>query len=84
MVGRLETTYRAIIAFIRAHPFGLLGGIIATTLGAALWTRRRMKRKFGAATPTFTLHDKLWGESNGSDGHARQSSGKVTSQSKFD
>jgi hypothetical protein len=72
--------YRAVIAFVKEHPYGLLGGLVAFILAAALWTRRRMKRKFGAAPPAF---EKLWGE-NGSEGHTRQPSGKVTSQSKFD
>jgi hypothetical protein len=79
MVGRLETMYRAVIAFVREHPYGLLGGVVVFVIAVALWTRRRMKRKFGAAPPTF---EKLW--ENGSEGHTRQSSGKVTSQSKFD
>jgi hypothetical protein len=87
-VGTLETMYRAIIAFIRSHPYALVGSVIVLVLAAALWTRRRMKRKYGASltTPTFSsLHEKRWNENNGTDGHNRQSSlGKSTSQSKFD
>lgn len=86
MVGRLETMYRACVAFIRSHPFGLLGAVIILILLAVLWTRRSMKRKFGASlvTPTFTLGEKRWGESNGSESHNRQSSGKPGSSGKFD
>jgi hypothetical protein len=85
-VGRLETMYRACVALIRSHPFGLLGAVIVLVLLAALWTRRRMKRKFGASltTPTFTLGEKRWGESNGSESHNKQSSGKPGSLGKFD
>jgi len=46
-----------------------------------------MKRRFGAglSTPTFSLHEKRWGEGNGSDSHNRQSaSGKTASMGKFD
>lgn len=87
MVGRLETMYRACIAFIRSHPVGLFGIVVFVVLAAALWTRRRMKRKFGASLgmPTFSLHEKLWGEGNGSNTHTRQSSGgRMASLGKFD
>jgi hypothetical protein len=87
MVGRLETMYRACVAFIRSHPFGLLGAVLVLVFVAALWTRRRMKRKFGASltTPTFTLSEKRWGgESNGQESHNRQSSGKPGGSGKFD
>jgi len=86
MVGRLETMYRAIIAFIRSRPISIGSFIAVLVLGAALWIRRRMKRKFGGlTTPTFSLHDKPWGStSNGSDGHTRQPSGKGASVGKFD
>lgn len=78
--------YRACLAFVRSHPLGLITGVILMVLIAALWTRRRMKRKFGAglSTPTFSL-EKLWVEGNGSDGHNKQpSSGKTASMGKFD
>jgi len=82
--------YRASLAFIRSHYLLFIGFIVALVLSAALWTRRRMKRKFGGglSTPTFALGEKRgWGhESNGSEGHThqRQSSGKNAGQSKFD
>jgi len=86
MVGRIETMYRATIAFIRSHPFGIGSLVIVLVLAAAFWTRRRMKRKFGGlTTPTFSLHEKPWASSsNGSDGHTRQSSGRTASVGKFD
>lgn len=85
-VGKLETVYRACLALIRSHPFGLICGIVFVVMFAALWTRRRMKRKFGAAlaTPTFSLHEKLWSEGNGSDSHRQPSSAKTASMGKFD
>jgi protein disulfide-isomerase len=85
-VGRLETMYRAVIAFIRSHPYGLASCVAFIVLAAALWVRRGMKRKFGTlSAPSFSLHEKSWGSaSNGSDGHTRQPSGKGASLGKFD
>ena len=85
-VGTLETVYRACIAFVRSHPFGLICGIMLAVMFTALWTRRRMKRKFTTAlsTPTFLLHEKRWSEGNGSDSHRQLSSGKTASMGKFD
>jgi len=84
-VGRIETMYRASVAFIRSHPYGIGSFIVFVILAAALWLRRRMKGKFGTlAAPSFSL-EKPWGSSsNGSDSHARQPSGKGASLGKFD
>jgi hypothetical protein len=86
-VGKLETMYRAIVAFTRAHLLGIIASLIILILALALWARRRMKRKFGGLTvPSFSsFHEKTWGGSgNGSDGHARHGSVRGASQGKFD
>jgi len=80
-VGRLETIFRGILAFIREHPFGLIAGVVSLAVITALWTRWRSTR---VASPTFTL-EKRWGDGNSAEAHMRQpSSGKTGNVGKFD
>jgi hypothetical protein len=67
-VGRLETMFRACLGLVRSHPLGLFVGVALVGFIAALWTRRRMRRNFGAGLIAPT----------------QSSSGKTASIGKFD